>query len=121
MTGSTGTRVIESTNWTVNVTAGEAEIRKHASEWVSRLQGIKDWTGTMEGLSDPSSNQTLFMNRVLSVTKPTVVVAFYHGSATLPRWQGTALVRGITQGAPAADIQNMTIDFAGVNTLALKT
>ena len=121
MTGSTGTRVIESTAWTLNITAGEAEIRKHASEWVSRLQGIKDWTGTMEGLSDPSSNQTLFMNRVLSATKPTVVVAFYHGTATLPRWQGTALVRGFTQGVAAADVQNMTMDFAGVNTLALKT
>ena len=118
--GNTATRVIESTNWTLNITAGEAEIRKHASNWVSRLQGILDWTGTMEGLSDPSSNQTLFMNRVLPVTKPTVVIAFYHGTATLPRWQGTALVRGLTQAAPAADIETMTIDFAGVNTLALK-
>ena len=117
---STGTRIIETTNWNLTVTAGEAEIRKHASNWVSRLPGIKDWTATVEAITAPTANQTLFMQRLLANTFQTITVGFWHSTATVPRWQGVAIVRGITQSDPAADIQTMTMDLAGHGTLALK-
>ena len=119
--GNTATRVIESTNWTLNITAGEAEIRKHAANWVTRIQGILDGTGTLDFLSDPLSNQTLIMNRLLTTTKPTAIIALYHGAATLPRWQGTFLIRGMSQAAPAADIETMTLDIAAHGTIFLKS
>lgn len=128
ISGSTVTvkRIAETTSWSITTTREFGEIRKHGAEWVKRLGGIRDWSASVEAIMDMTSNQTILVDGVYTPTLPgTVVLALYaagnnaSGSATLPRWQGTAYVNNVVANSPANDLQAMTIDFVGEGTLQL--
>lgn len=118
-------RIAETTSWSINALREFAEIRKHGAEWVKRLGGIRDWNGSVDAITDPSTNQTLMTERLIggAASKGTMVVALYHsdnsagGAATTPRWEGTCFISNITDTSPAADLQTVTIDFVGHGTL----
>ena len=120
----TVSRIAETTTWSISITREFGEIRKHGAEWMRRLGGIRDFSGSFEAILAMDTNQSLFTNRLTdSAAKGTVVFAFYQdgnnasGSATLPRIQGTAWISGIDSSSPSAELQTYTCNFLGQGTV----
>lgn len=116
----TGTKVADTTNWTLTLNANFLDILIHGSEWRQGMAGIRDWSGEVEAIVNTGSNQTLVQNRILGGSVSTVLLHLYETSATMPRWEGVAWVESLTEGAPAGDLQTRGFTFRGEATLTYR-
>jgi len=118
-------KIVQTTNWTLNAPAEFGEIRRHGDNWVTRLHGITDWSGSFDALLDGESNQTLYQTRLLGSNAAfgggTITVALFLTSATMPRYEGPAFVSDVNPSAPVGDMQAMTVSFVGNGTLLFHT
>jgi len=118
------TKIVSTSNWTLNTPSEFGEVRTHGQEWVRRLKGIGDWSGTFDVELDMSSNQTQLLRRLIGtnavVGGSTAQIALYISAATVPRFQGKCHISDFNPSAPAVDMQVGTFSFVGNGTLRLQ-
>ncbi len=118
------TKIVSTTNWTLNVPQEFGDVRVHGSNWVRRLKGMTDWNGSFDVLLDMVGNQTQLQKRLIgtnaAVGGGTAQIALYLSSATVPRYQGKVQISDANPSAPAGDNQVATFSFVGDGTLTLR-
>jgi hypothetical protein len=124
---STYTTVKNTNEFTINVINNVAEIPVHRDDWLARVAGMRDWSGTITmnakgalgtGTTPLKSFDSL---ATIMLNGGTMSVRFPITTATLPHFSGKVVVTGFDHSAPSTDAQSQTITFVGDGALAFTT
>lgn len=95
-------------SWSIDITADIAEITDMGDNWKSRLSGFKDWSATLECLTD--STGTGGVSVVGGAAAALVITA-----ASGDTYTGNAICTGITSSADANDAAKVSFSFVGAD------
>lgn len=123
--GSTYTTIKNTNEWSINGTAQVSDLPIHGKDWLDRIQGMKEWAGTLGAFAQnlatgtaPSAADNIMQ---AFVSMPTIKARFCLTAATLPRYEGTIIPAGFGHTAPAGAEQSQSLDFSGTGELTLVT
>jgi len=108
--------VAETTNWTLNINADLLDTTAHGDDWRERIEGLKDWSATVEASWDmtDTTGQKALQDAILGGT--TVTLNLYVNSSNY--YSGTAYISRITVGTPVADRVTVTFEATGTGALS---
>lgn len=113
------TKIAETTSWTLDTEVALVDVERHGDNWVSRIAGLRTWSGTVEALLSlaSGSNQTTLTKQSFldPASQPTISCEFRAADGTL---SGRAWVSGFSASAPANDAQVVTFNVVGTGTLS---
>ena len=130
-TGASSYSTLKNTNeFTINVINNVAEIPVHRDNWLARVAGMRDWSGTITMNAKNVARPSPATAAVVAVTDSLVTVILNSGTmtvrfpistATMPYFSGNVVVTGFDHSAPSTDAQSQTISFVGDGALVFTT
>ena len=113
------TKIINTTNWTLNAIQETAESRVHEADWVERVGGLRDWNATIEGnISAATAGAGHLVNSIVSATSTTLAagtlsVVLRQIEGTLPVFRGVGHITDFSASAPVDGVQTFSATIAG--------
>ena len=109
------TKITNTTNWTLSIPGNLEDITVHSDEWMHRVTGIKDWSGSIDFVIDLTTAQTTVQNLLLRTTPAQATFSFYLNDSSF--YSGPGWVESIDLSAPADGLEEGTFNIVGEGTL----
>ena len=117
--GGTPVEIANIRSWTVDVTAGEADVSGMGEAWSRAVGTQKKWTASVEGAWNYSG--TSGMDELWANLSDKVDVRFYVDEANTHYFSGTATVVGLSPSASVDSAVTFSSNLSGVGALSYNT
>ena len=118
--GATATKILNTTNWTVNEIQETAESRVHEADWVERVGGLRDFNVSIEGNVAAATAGNAYLTRSIAPGTPagtlpagTMIIRLRNTASTSPVYQGEIVVTDFSMSSPADGLQTFSLTGAG--------
>jgi len=109
------TKITNTTNWTLSIPGNLEDVTVHSDEWMHRVTGIKDWSGSIDFVVDLDAAQTDVQDLLLQTTPAVATFSFYLNDNSF--YSGPGWVESIDLSAPADGLEEGTFNIVGEGTL----
>jgi len=119
--GATANQVANMTDFEINVTLDTDEKTAFQDDWKTRVVGAADWSGTMNGLFNPSDTyQKELMDLIVAAT-PTGILADgrFQLEDSGDYWSGSLIINTLNNPVSIAGVVKITFGFIGNGELSL--